>query len=59
MLLFQTTVNDSSLMHINVCSYSVWTESEVRAVRNREESNVEERDELSLIGMRLHSRIHP
>lgn len=63
MFLFQTAINYSSSdaysFDFNVSSYSVWTESEVRAVRNREESIVEERNELSFIGMRLHSRIHP
>lgn len=47
------------LILLMICSYSVWTESEVRAVRNGEEGIVEERNELSFIGMRLHSRIHP
>nr|AAC13624.2 F6N23.23 gene product [Arabidopsis thaliana] len=55
--LYDNCKNDTSFD--NVCSYSVWTESEVRAVRNREESIVEERNELSFICMRLHCRIHP
>jgi len=56
-LVLDNCKNDTSFD--NVCSYSVWTESEVRAVRNREESIVEERNELSFICMRLHCRIHP